>query len=736
MYRVPMADAHEDITMPAKIALVASVTVTSSLAQEQIDDETNSGTTQTQRCASHTTAPLSMQPVTAPAMQMIPIDTDMTRGAILSTQKNTQYRHTTGAIVPLLQNDTTQEYSMYQSDATTTQSAQEHKVHNIVADSLCKIEQHAQAAAQRRYNATTTTLPGPKTSKINDIVANTLRSLSCQVATQKQERQNVIVATEDNAFNGTQMPQAQTTLVRCVRIEDQNDRHSLVLSINKCCDTLAAAKHHNVVYAKGIPQSFEDKALVSIDEESSLCAKRLADYYIHIYQSYADTTLTDADRIRMDMFTLTVKSVDSAAENIMELKNVMLERLALLRYCTRQAHIIEARAQLSSVQSIQHIHDLFQQLLFSSLKEPSIVFAVDFAMFNIVRRAQVDTMHVPDTFAYTARRYLISAWTQMAYATDGQNLHLRTYKQKASCIQQLNFNSHLFGVIIEAALQRPSSREECVLLAKKINIMLGHALVLNYLSQRDYLLKLILLKIDNKVTRDKYIQDMLGTVNDIPQELLEAYISDVIQEIHTHSQSSTATIMYYYMQIYTYVVGYTIRHIPALCTQVSDMYTQIASLSQIDYSALAHFAGNMTVAVPQNSKAFAVLKDLWQLERCLYDAYMSHNKLHLNDLYHSVNTTCLLDGAIYLRTHNFNSEDIVALERTLTSQYLNKQDDPSLRSYTGMLVELCDPDNRLSDLYVVNSDKTNAAYISGTLYQMAKECAKKAKELARIELAL
>ena len=515
-------------------------------------------------------------------------------------------------------------------------------------------------------------------------------------------------------------------LKRCTHVDGKNDDYSFVMSMLRCCNTLAKAKPCSAVYTKEIPRNFEDRTRLRSFDRSVL---RFAERYIDAYKSYGQVKEEDA---YADIFMLAVGIVDQCAAYMQDpeahgriapfarLRNVFINHIM------RQTCILEFYEHIDEFKTIQDIHDMFKQLLDYSVTDPSFVFAIDIAMFHIVHRAAIDTKDKPDKFEGIAKEYIVSALAQLAYSPyDEQRTHLRTYTQKATCMKQMHVYSHLFGLILESAVFLPSSQAQKAQVANTIQTMLGHATMLTYLSQSDYILKTILYKADYGMSSSQYIQEILDASKSITPEKVEANLLYIVE------QGVSGDKFKVYIKLYAQVIGHAVNYDQRLCDKLKQLYEEVRALSPDDCTMLKALTFGMIPEIPQEGQCFGVLEKIWDFERSLYESYVKHHDLDIGQLYCSTPAERLMQKVLYLKTDEFDVDDVIDLEKTFSSYFLNKHNDPNLRSYTGALVELCDPDNRLDRLFVINTNKSETtAYLSSSALQAARECAKKAKELS------
>ena len=529
----------------------------------------------------------------------------------------------------------------------------------------------------------------------------------------------------------------EDVLVPCVYIaNERTTKYSFVLDINKSYETLATTRAQPVEYSTIVPRNFEDSMQhIKLTD----CTMHFINYYIDRYLILANRHHKNEDEIRKDMFLLAQHSINEFATcdtartlcGSVSLALASKARKALVKCHTQQIHMLEFYKQIHELTSTNDMRDIFLQLSFASVNDPSIVFAVDFAMFNIVRRAQVDTRDAPDKFEDTAKEYIVSALAQMAFCPNKANTHLRTYQQKVASIQQLNLHSHLFSLVVDAAIQ-PRDDISTILL-EEVNVVLGHIAILNYLSRSNYLVKSIILQTKAGITGEQYVKGILNTVRDIGTKTVSIYLARLTDELYTaNCTKNTDAMIYAYHKLYICVIGQAIRHNQYSCQALNNLCQRASLLEEDDFNALDRLASGKTKFIPVTQAAgFTLLHDMWMLEHILYDTYVNHYKLDIHQL-HGIGTMRLLERVLHTTTystdkdstlHVFDPNDIHAIQATLQSKYLNKYNDPQLCSQTGVLVELCDPDNRLCDLYAISTSKEHMAFTSNTCYKIAQKCA-------------
>ena len=296
--------------------------------------------------------------------------------------------------------------------------------------------------------------------------------------------------------------------------------HDFWVQVRKGFDALGKARKPQYTYSTDIPKNFEDS--VCQYRKTQNYVNHLAIYYINTYKARANTTLTDEDQIRLDMFKLAGHSIDEFATSMStdgrdDIAFARNARNILVQYNMRHIFPTEFIVQQEEVQSAKDLQSLFVQIVDCKKYDPSVIFAIDCTMFNIVRRAQVDTRDAPDKFEDTAKEYIVSALAQIAYSPCHRNPRTRSYQQRVSCLQQLNINSYIFGLIADIVIQMPSGDEQQnAMLA--LNTLLGHSLVLRCLSHSCYLVKSIVNHISNGGGGDRYVQAMLYNIQDVASQ--------------------------------------------------------------------------------------------------------------------------------------------------------------------------------------------------------------------------
>ena len=494
----------------------------------------------------------------------------------------------------------------------------------------------------------------------------------------------------------------------------------------RCFDTLTTATPKQIVYYSEVQQHIEDKT--HADRVFNTEIIQFTDYYIQAYYMHRYRTrdsVADKGALRETMFTLAAQSVDvHVAKSTDEHAHGILEsveaKFALERYFIRQVCMAEYHKHKQSLHSVSEMRDFFMNLLQSVSQDMSIILAIDVAMFNIVRRAKDYAQRIHKDYVEIAREYLVSAMAQIAFVPSSNDIHVRTYKQKCACIQYINLNSYLCGLIMESIVLPTDNQEAELQTTKHIHITLSHILVLGYLSHENYIINLIMLQTRSYANGEQYVQSILQAVEHVEQEEIESYLHDIMSELNKKEHPPVAETTDAYKKIYTQVIGQVLRHDSALCAAMANMYTRVYELPEKDYDLLVHFVQDESSDVPTTYVSFHILYDMWKLENSLYDAYVHKHKLTLQDLHHTEGMEKLLDKLMHMSTCDLPEEEMTVIKNTLTSPYLNKHNDPNLRSYTGALVEFCDPDHRMCDLYAINADIEQASYTGSALWQSVR----------------
>ena len=514
---------------------------------------------------------------------------------------------------------------------------------------------------------------------------------------------------------------------RCVHIDGKQGDHSFVVRVTNCCDALAIARPLNVIYTKEIPYNFEDNTRLRAFDSSVL---RFAGRYIDAYKKHKQDI--GRESIHDDIFKLATGTVDACAEYVRHPKDngsvapFAQTRLVLVNYMLRYMCLTEFQKHIDEFKTVEDIRDIFTQLLNAATNDPSLIFVVDIAMFGIVHQAATDTRK-PDMFESVAKEYIVSALAQIAYSPSDQDcMHLRTYGQKTTCMQQLNVYNHLFGLIIESTAFLPTNLKQKVQVANAIQTMLGHVAILTYLSQNDYVLKSMLFSADSHMTSERYVQEMLELVGPISPAKVETELLCVLEA----GGASNSPAFYTYNKIYKHVIGHAVRYSEQLKNSLKQLYEETCLLSSDESDVLKALTTGKISEIPEQGRAFELLEKIWKLEHQLYQSYVKHHSLDIGDLYCSERAIQLLNSIFYLKSEDFDRGAMDNLRATFTSPYLNKHNDPNVRSYASMLVELCDPDHRLSGLFTINLNRHETSYLSSSALQMARSCAKKARALS------
>ena len=531
------------------------------------------------------------------------------------------------------------------------------------------------------------------------------------------------------------------SLIRCVHMPQTETTHGFAIEVRNCCDTLAKATKQDVVYAAFVPRNFEDNTHDAHEFDEPL--QNLINYYISTYKVKANTELTDEEQVRMDMFLLAKHSVNefglctrsfgNQVEHVVVIA-ANVARNVVVKYFMRQLHILEFYKKQSAISSVNDMKDFFMQLLEASKYDPSAMFAVDFAMFNIVRRAMVDTASDKTKFELTAQEYLSSALAKLSYPPTSRDVRFRTYQQRATCIQQLNVYSCIFEEIMYNMVNVAQDNNQFKQVMNALNTTLGHATMLTYLSHSGYIIKSIVTQIDAKLSEELYIQALYDSIGSAQPEMVDAQLNITIQEfLNAISSGNPIEVLRMYNNLYLQVIGYAIKDNRDNLDDLRQLYRRVQSLDAKTYETISQFAKDIRQDIPQTQTAgLSILRDTWNLEHKLYNAYILRHDLVLGRKMYDEEITQLLDHALYMQTQDaakdacednaFSEKDIQALQTTLTSRYLNKQNDPNLRSCTGLIVELCDADCRLCDLYDIHVDRAESQYVSSNMLQIARMC--------------
>ena len=425
--------------------------------------------------------------------------------------------------------------------------------------------------------------------------------------------------------------------------------------------------------------------------QTNIHVHNLAQYYIHLINEKTEDVSINT------LFLLTSQSINEFASYIHENINNDTQLYSLKHANTIRQEIIKFFVRFSALSIYEQSTDAYKMPLLQRRKymhkalntctnTPYITFTVDFVMLQLTRAAWCANDSVYD--------YILCSLTHAAYSPNIHKTHTRTTQQKDTVLDKLSLNNYTMGLLINAILFHSGKTLHNEL--RTVRVHLGHIMLVNLLSDTDYILPLFISQVS------KYKKNVIYKIMHIIMHAGKTQSDDQIYRylmlqrdrlISLYEQKDLEEYTQLLQQLQIQCIGKVllIDRNRIFEAKVSQLLRMVTFLNTHDTQAI------LNTQSPLSIQAQHVLKYARKLENDLYRLYVVHHNLQAHKFVET-DKLQLTNRMLHMSLQDFEQCDVHKLQQLLRRSQTSQNDE---LQYTDIVIEALDMCNKLQNVTLV-----------------------------------
>ena len=492
-------------------------------------------------------------------------------------------------------------------------------------------------------------------------------------------------------------------------------------------------KHHKYQKSSVVTEVLQDQKELFLQKNDDNVLQ-LVQYYVNIFK-HGVRDLRDIN-VKSVMCDLTANSIDTLQDfdKSINMQQICVMRQEIVKHFTMfyaltlfEDKLNEQHNDSAALRNrSQHMHNALHKYIGNT----HILFVADFAMVNLVRAANIDCANNNEkgNILNTAYKYVVSVLSQLAYMPHNSNVaHARSALQKSTALEKLMLNNYLMSLAIYGMIH--CNERELPYMANELQVYLGHMIMMNLLSDTNYMLRLCVTcapqcaKHKAQIVIENMIQNYSAHVEeeDVYDHFMPTVDLILSREKHKFTKMRDLLLQKSHekqkLQQEVISMAVSLDKDKTYVERIATLLQNFVQLCDSDQRALTDVLCSSYKPASLSTMALQVLHDAWKMENDLYNIYVEHYKLR------NLAKQCKLHEQICSTMKmEINTNDLKALKTMLQAQCLIENSD--CVNFNEMF-ETLDVDNRSCDLYDTSSKNRHdkALYTAYSVAQVVRNIA-------------